>query len=264
MMDEVAAIVQFAAAEAIVPRFQKLRDGQVEEKTPGEVVTVADREAERIISPRLTALLPGSRVVGEEAAAETPSLMDGLDQGDVWLVDPLDGTANFVAGSPEFSTMIALMRRGQVIASWLLNPLSGQLAVAARGNGAFIDGVRVQTVPTSLAPGAWRGSVRARFLPEALKNQVEARSSRFGAILPGPKRAGIDYPAVATGSQHFLMFWRLLPWDHAPGVLLVEEAGGHVARLDSSEYRPSDQQPGLLIAQNRDVWETVKANLLGC
>ena len=262
-MDEVAAIMQFAAAEAIVPRFQKLRDGQVEETTPGEVVTVADREAERIISPRLTALLPGSRVVGEEATAETPSLMDGLDDGGVWLVDPLDGTANFVAGSSEFSMMIALLRRGQVVASWHLNPLSGQLAVAARGEGAFIDGARVQTGPTSLPPGAWRGSVLTRFLPEALKNQVEVHSSQFGAILPGAKCAGVDYPAVATGSQHFLMFWRLLPWDHAPGALLVEEAGGHVARLDGSEYRPSDQQPGLLIAQNRDVWETVKTRLLG-
>jgi fructose-1,6-bisphosphatase/inositol monophosphatase family enzyme len=262
VMDEVAAVMRFAAAEAIVPRFQKLRDGQIEEKTPGEVVTVADREAERIISPRLTALLPGSRVVGEEATAETPSLVDGLDHGDVWLVDPLDGTANFVAGSPEFSMMIALMRHGRVVASWLLNPLSGQLAVAARGEGAFIDSERVRTTATSLLPGAWRGSVLARFLPEALKSKVEVHSSRFGAILPGAKCAGVDYPAVATGSQHFLMFWRLLPWDHAPGALLVEEAGGHVARLDGSEYRPSDQQPGLLIAQNRDVWETVKTLLL--
>jgi fructose-1,6-bisphosphatase/inositol monophosphatase family enzyme len=261
-MDEVAAIMQFAASEAIVPRFQKLRDGQIEEKTPGEVVTVADREAERIIASRLTVLLPGSRVVGEEATAETPSLMEGLDLGDVWLVDPLDGTANFVAGMPEFSVMIALMRHGQVIASWLLDPLSGQLAIAARGEGAFIDGERVRTATTSLPPDACLGSVLTRFLPEALKKLVEERSSRFGAILPGAKCSGTDYPAIVTGAQHFVMFWRLLPWDHAPGALLVTEAGGHVARLNGSEYRPSDQQPGLLIAQNRDVWETIKANLL--
>src|SRR5215213_7219723 len=88
VMDEVATIMRQAAAEAVLPRYRKLLAGDVEEKTPGEVVTVADREAEQIISPRLAALLAGSRVVGEEAVATNPSLMDGLDEGQVWLVDP--------------------------------------------------------------------------------------------------------------------------------------------------------------------------------
>ncbi|MEZ0167748.1 inositol monophosphatase [Microvirga sp. TS319] len=257
MIDEVSAVLRQASAEAVLPRFQNLHAGQVEEKTPGEVVTIADREAERIITPRLMSLLPGSRVVGEEAAAETPALMDELDEGDVWLVDPLDGTANFVAGSPEFSVMVALLRHGQIVAGWLLNPVNDHLAVASLGSGAFIDGARIQTETTFPNAASCRGAVLTRFLPEQMKDQVTANSSRFSAILPGARCAGVDYPAVATGNQHFVMFWRLLPWDHAPGALLVSEAGGCVARLDGSRYRPSNRQPGLLVAQNDEVWDTV-------
>jgi len=262
VMDEVATILRHAAAEAILPRYRKLLEGDVEEKTPGEVVTVADREAEQIISPRLTTLLPGSRVVGEEAVATNPSLMDGLDEGQVWLVDPLDGTANFVAGSSQFSVMVALLRDGQTMASWLLDPVSSQLSVASRGDGAFIDGVRVRASTTSLSAQECRGSVLTRFLPEELKSQVAAGSAGLAEVLPGAKCAGVDYPSIIKGTQNFLMFWRLLPWDHAPGAFLVEEAGGHVARLDGSEYRPSDQRPGLLVGQNREVWDVVRSTLL--
>jgi fructose-1,6-bisphosphatase/inositol monophosphatase family enzyme len=262
MMDEVATIMRQAAAEAILPRYRKLLAGDVEEKTPGEVVTVADREAEQIISPRLAALLPGSRVVGEEAVAANPSLMDGLDESKVWLVDPLDGTANFVAGSPAFSVMVALLQDGQTVASWLLDPVSGQLSVASRGEGAFIDGVRVRASTEALSASECRGSVLTRFLPDELKQQVVAGSAGLAEVLPGAKCAGVDYPLIIRGTQNFLMFWRLLPWDHAPGALLVTEAGGHVARLDGSEYRPSDQRPGLLVGQNREVWHTVRSTLL--
>ncbi|EIM31142.1 inositol monophosphatase family protein [Microvirga lotononidis] len=262
VMDEVATILRQAAAEAILPRYRKLLAGDVEEKTPGEVVTVADREAEQIISPKLAALLPGSRVVGEEAVASNPSLMDGLDEGHVWLVDPLDGTPNFVAGSAAFSVMVALLQDGRTMASWLLDPMSGQLSVASRGDGAFIDGVRVHTSTASLTVSECRGSVLTRFLPEEIKEQVAVGSPGLAEVLPGAKCAGVDYPSIIRGSQNFLMFWRLLPWDHARGAFLVEEAGGHVARLDGSEYWPSDQRPGLLIGQNREVWDVVRSTLL--
>jgi len=261
-MDEVATILRQAAAEAILPRYRKLLAGDVEEKMPGEVVTVADREAEQIISPRLAALLPGSHVVGEEAVAANPSLMDGLDEGQVWLVDPLDGTANFVAGSSAFSVMVALLQDGRTVASWLLDPVSGQLSVASRGDGAFIDGVRVRASSVVLSAQECRGSVLTRFLPEELKAQVAAESASLAEVLPGAKCAGVDYPSIIQGKQNFLMFWRLLPWDHAPGAFLVEEAGGQVARLDGSEYQASDQRPGLLISQNREVWDVVRSTLL--
>lgn len=262
IMERVGSILREAAAVVIMSRFQTLLAGDVEEKSPGELVTVADRDVERIIGPQLEGLVPGSRVIGEEAVAANPSLLAGLDTGDVWLLDPLDGTANFVAGLPTFSVMVALLRQGTAVASWMLEPISGRLCEASLGSGAFVDGVRVHASASALAPSQCRGSVLTRFLPDDLKRVVVTNSAKMMQVLPGAKCAGIDYPSLVTGQQNFLMFWRLLPWDHAPGTLFVAEAGGHVARLDGSEYRPGDPSPGLLVAQNRDVWEIVTRTLL--
>src|SRR5919106_4920939 len=104
MNDKVETLMREAAANAILPRFRRLQHHEIEEKTPGELVTAADREAERILSAGLSALLPGSLVIGEEAAAADPALISRLaDGGDIWLVDPLDGTANFAAGREPFA-----------------------------------------------------------------------------------------------------------------------------------------------------------------
>lgn len=262
MTEEVADIMREAAAASILPRFRKLLASEVEEKTPGEVVTAADREAEQVISPRLAKLLPGSRVVGEEASATDPALMDRLDAGRIWLVDPLDGTSNFVAGLPTFAVMVALLENGLTVASWLLDPVGNRLSVAVRGEGAFLDGVRMWTSKTAPSAAECRGSILTRFLPDDLKRQVAARSHAVAEVRPGAKCAGVDYPSIVGGDQNFLMFWRLLPWDHAPGALLVSEAGGHVAHLDGSAYEPLDRRPGLLVCQNKDVWDAVRAALL--
>lgn len=256
--DAVAAIMREAAAEAIMPLFRALEAGDVEQKAPGEVVTRADRDAEAMMTPRLQALIPGSRVIGEEAASEDPGLLRGVDGGDVWLLDPLDGTANFAAGRPDFAVMVGLLREGVAMASWILAPTDGVLAVARRGEGAYVDGRRVRASEAAPTLDRCRGAVLTRFLPAPLADCVRENGRRFGAILPGAGCAGVDYPKVATGAMDFVLFWRLLPWDHVPGTLFLEEAGGHVARLDGSPYRAADQSPGLLAASNRDVWTMVR------
>lgn len=245
-----------------MPRFQKLRRGEVEEKAPGEIVTAADRLAEAMMTPRLGALVPGSRVVGEEAASDDPGILSSIDVGDVWLLDPLDGTLNFVDGRPEFAIMVAFLRNGIVVASWMLAPAEDTLAVAQRGGGAYLDGQRVRTTGVVPALDHCRGAVLTRFLPQTLASSVRENSSHFSAILPGARCAGVDYPRVATGEQDFVVFWRLLPWDHAPGTLFLEEAGGWVARFDGSPYRPADQSPGLVAARNQEVWRNVRSALV--
>jgi len=97
-IEPVSALLREVADTTVLPKFSNLDRDEVEEKSPGEIVTAVDREAEELLSTRLLSLLPGSRVVGEEATAKTPGLLDGLDQGLVWLVDPIDGTANYAAG----------------------------------------------------------------------------------------------------------------------------------------------------------------------
>ncbi len=262
LFEEVLPLLADAAQRAVTPRFRRLREDDVVEKAKDELVTIADREAEAIIEQGLLALLPGSRVVGEEACSADSSLLHGLDRGIVWLVDPLDGTANFVAGQPVFATMAALLVDGEAIGAWVLNPVSGERWMAQRGGGCLCDGVQVCAPANAVPSDHARGAVLTRFLPPELRLSVESRARRIGECLPGLRCAGVEYPAIITGAQQFAMFYRTLPWDHVPGTLLLEESGGHVARYDGTPYRAGDGKVGLLSAVNEATWTSVRDALL--
>lgn len=260
-VEQVSNLLREVAAEAVMPRFQKLADAEVRVKSPGEEVTIADEEAERLLAAGLLALLPGSRVIGEEAVSAQPELLHGLGEGTVFLVDPVDGTSNFVKGSPCFSMMVALLREGEPVASWMLSPATGTLHVAEHGGGAWVDGERVR-VGEPPHWGALRGGVLTRFLPAEMTARVQANGRDLAAILPGLLCAGEEYPAIVRGEQNFVMFWRGLPWDHAPGTLFLEEAGGRAARFDGRPYRPAEQGFGILAAQSPALWDELQRRLL--
>jgi fructose-1,6-bisphosphatase/inositol monophosphatase family enzyme len=263
MIERVTDLIRRTATEVILPRFQALHSGDVEEKSPGELVTIADREAEALLTKGLMALLPGSVVLGEEAAAMQPELYRRLTEDTpLWLVDPLDGTSNFVEGKPCFSVMVALLRGGETVASWMLDPLTNKIAVAEKGSGAYLGGARLVAPRATPATDALRGAVLTRFLPPVLRAEIEGRAHRIQTILPGLRCAGHEYPAIATGEQHFALFWRTEPWDHAPGALFMTEAGGWIARLDRTPYSPVHQGTGLLVAQNEETWYAVESALL--
>jgi fructose-1,6-bisphosphatase/inositol monophosphatase family enzyme len=280
LIHPVGRLLRHAARTAVLPLYRRLADGDVEEKAPGELVTVADREAERIIGAGLRELLPGSAVVGEEGVADDPALLDRLgDAGPVWLVDPVDGTANFAAGRGPFVIMVALLRGGVTQAGWILDPRSGSLATARRGRGAYLDGRRVRAPggparvgrgragmraaePAVRAGDGLRGVVTSRYLPVAVRDDVRQRAHTLGDVLPGHGCAGREYPDIVGGIQDFALFWRTLPWDHAAGSLYTEEAGGVVRRLDGSAYDPTDRpRLGLLAAVSEPIWRRVRDTL---
>ena len=149
--EAIAAVLRHAAATVVIPRFQRLAAAEVEEKSPGDLVTIADREAEAVIAQGLATIRPDARFVGEEACAHDPSLLDDLGHGAVWIVDPIDGTGNFAAGRRPFALMAALIEDGETVASCILDPVDGRLAAAERGAGAWLDGARI--VPTAASPG---------------------------------------------------------------------------------------------------------------
>lgn len=260
-MQAVADLLREVADFSIMPRFQRLKEGEVRNKAPGEEVTIADEEAEHILTSRLRDLLPGSIVIGEEAVARAPDLLLEIGQETVWLVDPLDGTANYVAGSPCFSTMVCLLHRGEAVGAWMLSPVSGTLHVAEKGGGAWIDGEHVRTVLAPEWPGV-RGAILTRFLPDDLRARLERTSQGLRSVLPGMRCAGEEYPAIVRGAQHFALFARALPWDHAPGALFLTEAGGRVARFDGQPYRPTEPGFGLLAASTLTVWLQLQRRLL--
>jgi fructose-1,6-bisphosphatase/inositol monophosphatase family enzyme len=280
LIHPVGRLLRHAARTAVLPLYRRLALDDVEEKAPGELVTVADREAERIIGAGLRELLPGSAVVGEEGVAADPALLDRLgDAGPVWLVDPVDGTANFAAGRGPFVIMVALLRDGVTRAGWILDPRSGSLATARRGRGAYLDGRRVTALGGSAREGrgraggraaepavrsgnGLRGVVTSRYLPASLRDDVRRRAHTLGDVLPGHGCAGREYPDIVGGAQDFALFWRTLPWDHAAGSLFTEEAGGVVRRLDGSAYDPTDRpRVGLLAAASEPVWRRVRDTL---
>lgn len=261
----VGAILREAAEAAILPRYRRLAEGEIEEKAPGDLVTIADREAERFIAARLPDLHPGSRVVGEEACAADPRLLEGLGEGAVWLVDPLDGTANFAAGRGPFAVMVALLVAGEITGAWMYDPLGGSLREAAPGGGAFVDGRRVTLADAAPEPGRLAGALSTRFMPPGLRERVEARvgAGALGPVREGFMCAGAEYPALAEGGGDYAVFWRALPWDHAPGGLYLREAGGVLERWDGVRYEPARPGEGLIAARSPAVAREVRRALVG-
>lgn len=263
MMDRIEELLRDVASTLVMPRFQALHSRDIEEKSAGELVTIVDREAEAAITSALLSVRPGSRIVGEEASAADPSQLSGLDQGDVWLVDPLDGTANFAAGRTPFALMVALLSHGETVAAWMLDPVTEMLAIAERGGGAWMGGNRITTAKGASSADQLRGAVFDRFMPPDLRAIVKARVANIGEQLPGYMCCGAEYPAIANGEEDFALYWRTLPWDHAPGALFLTEAGGHIARPSGEKYCPASDGSGLLAARCAESWDQAHAALLG-
>ncbi|MGW5558823.1 inositol monophosphatase family protein [Micromonospora sp. NPDC003944] len=263
LLDDVGGLLWEAADQVVLPLFRKLDDDDVSEKAPGEVVTVADRRAEELLSAGLRRLRPGSVVVGEEGVADDPGLLRHLrDGGDVWLVDPVDGTANFAAGRRPFALMVSLLSGGRPNAGWILDPLADTLAVGSADEGTLLNGRPVDVAGSVPPLGELRGAAMTKFLPAETRDRVRAGGGRLGELLPGQHCAGREYLDILTGEQQFVLFWRTLPWDHAPGTLLVQAAGGVARRFDGVDYHPADDGRGLLVATNEQVWTEVRDALL--
>ncbi|AJT63437.1 inositol monophosphatase family protein [Streptomyces chattanoogensis] len=234
----VEAAVRRAAADEIMPRFRQLAAEDIVQKNgPHDLVTVADRLAEEHLTRALTALLPGSRVVGEEAVHADPSVLDAL-HGDapVWIVDPVDGTRQFVHGDPGFATLVALAHRGEVLASWTYAPALGLMAIARRGAGAELNGVPLRA--GSPAPDAVLDVATSHFdfTDDEQKRVLAALDT--GGIAPRPcGSAGLEYLHIARGDLDATAFSWENAWDHAAGLLLVHEAGGASGTVAGQPFR---------------------------
>ncbi|MBC9726628.1 inositol monophosphatase family protein [Streptomyces sp. TRM68367] len=229
---DVEEAVRKAAAQEIMPRWRQLAAHEVDQKAgPHDLVTDADRKAELYLTEALGALLPGSVVVGEEAVHANPASYEAIrGEAPVWIVDPVDGTRQFVRGEDGFCTLVALAQGGVLHASWTYVPARDQLATAVRGKGAFHDGERLHAG----APGPGRDLRVATSHPDYTTD--EQKRALLGLWTDGvaPRAcgsAGLEYLAVARGELDATGFSWEAAWDHAAGLLLVEEAGGaHLTR----------------------------------
>jgi len=207
-LDAVTALIRSTAETHILPRFRKLAAHEIHEKGPGNgLVTIADIEAERALTPALEKLIPGSLVVGEEAVAHDAAILDRLAGDDpVWIIDPVDGTMNFTKAIPRFAVIIALVARGAVQAGWIQDPLQGITVVATAGGGAWLNTPgqprrRLRYGPARPLRDA-RGAAYARMGERGRTHDILERSGQVGPIRR-INSAGQEYLDLAQGELDY-------------------------------------------------------------
>ncbi|MVA77544.1 inositol monophosphatase [Auraticoccus sp. F435] len=254
---DVLQLIVTVAEDVVTPRFRRLGEGQVREKNPGDLVTVADTEAEAALTAALSAAHPDALVVGEEAVAADPSLLDGLGRAEhAWVIDPIDGTANFVRGSEDHAVMVAELRSGRAVRAWIHQPQHRTSWVAELGAGVWRDGHRVHREPVGDDPGSWRGvSSRARWR--------DASFPPLGPIGTSAWCCGVDYPRLLTGETDFVVYSAPRPWDHVPGTLMLRELGGEARLTTGEHYRATSGGAPLVVGASPRVTDTVVDALAG-
>ncbi len=250
----VEGIMRQASQTAIVPRYQSLAASEIVNKAADDVVTVADQEAEAILTGLLVDLLPEADVVGEEAAFADAAIFERLREGLCWIVDPLDGTNNFAAGKPPFGVLVALADGGEAIGGWILDCLSGRFCHASAAGGAWIDGERVTARASGEEPPV--AALSTVYLDPVEREQVLAHIAPHYRMVDIPRCAAEQYPRLVLGQNDVSVFNRTLPWDHAAGALFLNEAGGRAARMDGTAYRVDEwDRKGLIGAAMPRLWD---------
>ena len=235
--------------------FGEVENLQVSLKGPGDFVSAADRKAEETLVAELSRVRPGYSFLAEEGG-----VIAGTDRQNRWIVDPLDGTTNFLHGIPLFAVSLALERDGQLVAGVVFNPILNELYVAERGQGAFLNDRRLRVA----ARRELRDTVIATGIPHMGKKGHDAflaELRRLMATAAGIRRCGsaaLDLAWVASG--RFDGFWErgLSPWDMAAGIVILREAGGLVSGATGNNDM---METGDIVAGNEHVHAALIASL---
>lgn len=242
-----------AAERAILPRFRRLEADEIREKATDELVTIADVESEAILSEGLAKILPEAAIVGEEAADADSGVLALLRDRLCWIIDPLDGTANFAAGQGPFGILVALAERGETIGGWIYDPRVRRFVAAYRGEGTLIDGAPVRSRASGETPPI--AAISALLAPLPSRAVMIERVARHFRTVPIPRCAAEQYPAMILGRSDVTLYERTLAWDHAAGILCLTEAGGVATRFDGAAYRADDDLTGLIAAATPALWQ---------
>jgi myo-inositol-1(or 4)-monophosphatase len=240
------------AGRALIRDFGELENLQISKKGPADFVSTADSRTERILLEELTRARPGYGFLMEEGGA-----IEGPDKTHRFIIDPIDGTTNFLHGIPQFAISIALERENQLVSGLVYNPVTDEMYVAEKGHGAYLNERRLRVAARTKLPETLIAS-GAPFLGKEGREVFLAELDAVISSTSGMRRFGSAALDLAfTASGRFDAFWerRLKPWDIAAGLLLVREAGGVVSDLDG---RDRMLETGHIIAAN----ETIHRQLL--
>ncbi|QMU58013.1 MAG: inositol monophosphatase [Boseongicola sp.] len=257
------ALVRQVATKEILPRFMALAPNEIETKTHADdLVTVADREAERCLTQGIQDIIPHAVVIGEEAVSAGAALLSDVADAEVCvLVDPVDGTWNFANGLPLFGVMLAVVAQGHTLWGLIYDPMSDDYVVAQRNEGArhvSKNGVETQLnfgksrIVASKATGyvhatSFTGSERSKVF-DCIPTFAKADSLRCSAH---------EYRLLARNVVDFVVSPILTPWDHAAGCLVAQECGG-IARFTSGiNYTPTQHEGRLIVAKSENDWHQI-------
>ncbi|RNF52069.1 inositol monophosphatase [Marinomonas hwangdonensis] len=267
-------IVRQAGQEIVMPNFRQLNAADVETKSClTDLVTMADKASEAFITDEIQQAFPDWDIVGEEAVAEDPSTTDKIATADTCvIIDPIDGTWNYAHGSPEFGLILAVVVKGVTRFGLLYDPVNDDWIYANRGEGAFFQRTAMsekgkhQTpaqapLPLKIHSDAELnldklfGIMSVNSYTGQKKQDFALKASRFVRINNLPSCPA--YRQIAQGHFHFSLTYKMLPWDHAAGVLIYTEAGGICRTLDGQEYRPTMLDGEMLAAQSEEQWQAL-------
>jgi myo-inositol-1(or 4)-monophosphatase len=223
---------------------------QVSMKGPANFVSLADKRAEEMLYTDLNKARPGYGFLGEEGGNR-----EGTDKSHTWIVDPLDGTTNFLHGIPQFAVSIGLAREGQVIAGLIYNPANDELYMAEKGSGAFLNDTRLRVAGRKQL----NECVIACGLPHIGRGDFELSRNEMAALQPkvaGLRRFGaasLDLAFVAAGRLDGYWERNLQPWDIAAGLILIKEAGGTVGDINGGDVLTT----GNVVAGNEFVHDAL-------
>lgn len=228
----VVALMREAAERFVLPQFRCPEGLHVQEKTPGDLVTMVDLRVEAFLHKHLTRLcdIP---FIGEESWDEKAKA--SLGRGNCWVVDPIDGTRAFVEGDDRFAMIVARIAGGQCEEGWLFFPAKDELFYAKRGQGIITFNKSVASVNKAVSPGRYR----LTWVATEQRDQLELRLRSAGWTLDSP--TCWELRRLLVGEPGGYLCSHVTPWDMAAGVLLVSEAGGSVFRSDGETPVPTDE-----------------------
>lgn len=251
------AIVRHAAQTEIMPRFRSLPPEAIAAKSgPEDLVTEADLATEARISAGVRALLPEALVIGEEAVAADPSLLEGLAKAPLAVViDPVDGTNNFADGLATFGVILAVVARGETVFGLLFDPVMEDWILARRGGGAWL--CRDGSAPQRLRPQAARPVARTRAWVNLALYPQDQRLAVMQGFPPFARVTTLgcschEYRQMALGHVQAMVSPVAKPWDHAAGALVIEEIGGSVCNGTGARWTPATPQAPIIARLHPD------------
>lgn len=253
MLKAIAAAMKLVAEKEVMPRYMKVTHQQ---KIDGSLCTEADLAAQAALITKLQAIL-NVPVLGEEMSVAQQEEIWGDGMQELWCIDPIDGTSNFVHGLPYFALSVALIRGGKSVLGVVYDPVAKELFAAERGRGAFINGVKMlkRTVAKDLTGALASVDMKRldRKLSAVLASNPPYSSQRnFGA-------STLDWCYTAAGRYDAYLHGGQKLWDYAAGSLVLEEAGGQMCSLEHDEFSHSNVwQRSVIAAVDPDIFNAWK------